>query len=389
MVGVDLNASVFLVTSSNSDNQNFGSSFAFYRDYRDDVYFLTCRHVVTDVGGPDEARVENHPVERVASGSEDGLDDLAVLRVEDLPDVPLLQLSVSAEMGSSVTVAGFRGFARSFLIRQIRGKLGQQIGLEARQHPGRVMAWDLKIEDDYDLEHGHSGAPVVDERSGHVIAVASHRLGGTKGVAIAVETLESIWPSMLTEVQDSYPANAFSRALGLFGRGVPSVERVEPAVLQRFRVSSRVGFLAAATEDAPIYGGFRALAAVRADDLSEEEVRQVVDKWYACVKHVGTARAGTDRSKHGHLFFLFDFGCSEEMVRLIRQVGAIPKPGRSFESFELPLPPPPEIHISSYVVDFKEGNIHTAPATIIGPGEFSKEYLEDLLNRSTYRFFPH
>lgn len=386
MVSLDLNASIFPVTSSDWDNQNFGSSFAFYRDDLDAVYFLTCRHVVMDVGGPGQARVENHPAELVASGSEGGIDDLAVLRVEDLPEVPLLQLGVSAEMGSSVTVAGVRRFgARSFMFRQIRGTLAQQIGLEDRHQPGRVMAWDLMVEEDDDLERGYSGAPLVDQRTGHVMAVASHRLGKTRGVALAVETIENLWPGMLSEVQDSYPANVFSQGLGF--RYSSQVEPVEPAVLQRFRVSSKVGFLTAATASSPFLKQLRAFSVVRADGLSEEEIRQLVDKWYACIEDVGKARAGTDYSKYGYLFFLFDFGCSEEMVKLIREVGAIPKPGPSFESFKVPLLDPPDIAISSYIVDFKEGHIHRVPAAVIEMDPFPK--LESLIEQSTARFSPH
>lgn len=400
MVDLDVNASVFRITSSDSDNHNFGSSFAFYRDFNDAVYFLTCRHVLMDVGGPEQARVGNYQAEMVASGSEDGLDDLAVLRVQDRPDVPLLQLSVSAERGSPIIVAGFRRFARSLLIRQIRGTLGQQIGLETRQRPGRVTAWDLTIEDDYDLEQGYSGAPVVDERSGQVIAVASHRLGGAKGVAIAVETLESIWPRWLNRIRDSYPANAFSRAIAVLGRGAKHA-RVEPAILQRFRTSSRVEFLTAATTIAPLSKELRAFATIRADGLTEEEIRHLVDRWLACVKDVGTERVGTDRRKHGHLFFLFDYGCSEEMVDLIKEVG-VRRVGaiHNKSQYELPLAElsflhtnpqisDPEILISSYIIDFKEGCIHTASAAMWGQSVFPEEPLLDLLNRSTHQFLPH
>jgi hypothetical protein len=386
MVNVDLNASVFEVTSSDSDNPNFGSSFAFYRDFIDRCYFLTCRHVVMDVGGPDQARVGNHPAEMVASGSEGGIDDLAVLRVEDLPDVSLLQLSVSAETGSAVAVAGVRRFdAQSFMFRQIRGKLAQQISLQSRQRPGRVVAWDLTIEGEDDLKSGYSGAPVVDQRTGQVIAVASHRLDKGKGVAIAVETLENIWPGMLSEVQDSYPANVFSQGLGF--RYSSQLETVEPAILQRFRLSSRAGFLTAATDTSPVLKQLRAFAVVRADGLGEDEIRQLVDKWYACIEEVGTARGGTDHHKYGHLFFLFDFGCPEQMVDLIKEVGAIPKPGPSPETLNLPFLGPPGTYISSYIVDFKEGHIHRVPAAIIAMDPFPN--LETMIEHSTARFFPH
>lgn len=219
-------------------------------------------------------------------------------------------------------------------------------------------------------------------------------------MAIAVETLESIWPSWLNRVRDLYPANAFSRALGVLGRGAKHA-RVEPAILQRFRISSRVGFLTAATTIAPLSKELRAIATVRADGLSEEEITHLVDRWLACVKDVGTERVGTNRRKHGHLFFLFDYGCSEEMVDLVkevgvRRVGAIHKESQ-YESplIELSLLDTnfqisdPEILISSYVIDFKEGRIHTASAAIWGQDVFPEEPLLEVLNRSTHQFLPH
>jgi hypothetical protein len=204
-VSVNPENSVFLVTGSDPNNQQFGTAFAFYRDEDDTlqnraIYLLTCRHVVTDVGGPDRVKVGSHPATVVARGSEDGLDDLAVLRVEDLYDVPILELNTSAKTGTPVKVLGFRSFPRSFLVRPLRAQLGERVGLETRLKPGRVVAWDLTIEDDYDLEQGYSGGPVVNEESGGVVAVANYRLGGRKGVALSVEILEKIWPTALDKM---------------------------------------------------------------------------------------------------------------------------------------------------------------------------------------------
>ena len=190
-----LQDSVFLVVGGEPNNQQFGTAFAFYRDEQG-TYFLTCKHVVTDVGGADQVVVGDQPADVVASSSQVGFDDLAVLRVKGLSDVPTTTLGVAGETGSSIMAIGFQQFADGYLVRPLRGKLGEQIGLEFRRQPTRTRAWDMKMEGDYSLQRGYSGAPVVDEQSEDVIAVASYRLGNTKGVAISIETLENIWPGM-------------------------------------------------------------------------------------------------------------------------------------------------------------------------------------------------
>src|SRR5215218_3051768 len=106
--------SVFLVTSGQRENQNFGSAFAFFWDEDATgesiaVYFLTCRHVVDNVGGPEQVAVGNHRAE-VISDTERSLPDLAVLRVEGLRDVPILWLDASAETDRQVSVLGFQSF---------------------------------------------------------------------------------------------------------------------------------------------------------------------------------------------------------------------------------------------------------------------------------------
>ena len=199
----DVQDSVFLVTSSDQGNQQFGTGFAVDRDEAA-TYFLTCRHVVTDVGGQNRVKVGDRPAKVVASGSKDGLHDLAVLRVEDSLDMPILRLRISGERGNSVALAGFRSFAGAFIIRSIRGTLGEWIGLEARQRLGRIVAWDLKITGDFDLERGYSGSPVIDDNTSDVIAIASHRIGNRKGVAISIRTVDQIWPGTLFRTHCSY-----------------------------------------------------------------------------------------------------------------------------------------------------------------------------------------
>jgi hypothetical protein len=55
----------------------------------------------------------------------------------------------------------------------------------------------LEIVDDYPLQPGYSGSPVVDQTGGAVLGVVSHRHGeGKRGLAISVEALTKIWPDM-------------------------------------------------------------------------------------------------------------------------------------------------------------------------------------------------
>jgi S1-C subfamily serine protease len=186
-MSADLQDSIFLVTSSDPDNHQFGTAFAFYsgedaNGHNEATYFLTCRHVVTDVGGLGQVRIGSYPAQVVASGSEGSLDDIAVLRVDGLQNVPILRLNTSAQTGSPVKVLGFQQFekssAQNVLFRPLQAKLGEQLGLESKRESGRVAAWDLTIEGDYDLERGYSGGPVIDGKSGEVVGVASYRLGG-------------------------------------------------------------------------------------------------------------------------------------------------------------------------------------------------------------------
>ena len=127
----------------------------------------------------------------MATGDENGLD-LAVLRVDGLSEMPALNLLGTGEKGSSFITAGFQLFGKEHLIRPLRGNLGDRVGLQSRGLD-RIQAWDLQIQD-YALQPGYSGSPVVDPDSGNVIAAVSHRQGeGKSGLAISIEALDRIW----------------------------------------------------------------------------------------------------------------------------------------------------------------------------------------------------
>lgn len=195
---MDLEDSVVLVTSKDSDNTNFGTGFIIRRS-SGAMYVLTCAHVVRDVGGDDRVCVDNYPTTVVALGEPEGLD-LAVLRVEGYWDRLPLKFKQSGDRGRAVETLGFQRFGSYRQQRSLSGELGDQVALYAHSN-ARIQAWDLKIVDDYPLKPGYSGSPVVDVESGSVIGVVSHLQGkGDYGLAISIKALNRIWQMVDSEL---------------------------------------------------------------------------------------------------------------------------------------------------------------------------------------------
>jgi len=140
------------------------------------------------------------PAKLIAFDEEDGFD-LAVLEVENLPIVPLLSLGVSGERGDQFTAKGFEAFdnkATRHVMRPLHGTLGEQIYIESKRQSIRIDAWDLLLSaEEYTLQKGYSGAPIIDQTTEKIIAVASHRqVDGLRGNAISIGALLQIWPTL-------------------------------------------------------------------------------------------------------------------------------------------------------------------------------------------------
>jgi hypothetical protein len=193
-MSTNLQNSIVLVNSRDAGKANFGTGFVIHQD-ADFTYILTCAHVISDVGGPKKVAVRRVPVTVYKSGEKNGVD-LAILRVEGLTKVPLLDLGESGRVGDSFIIAGFHKLKNHYRLKEIRGKLGEPVGLESREQATRMEAWEIEIGRGYELQPGYSGAPVVDEHSGRVVALVSYREGGQKGLAISLSALKYIWPDM-------------------------------------------------------------------------------------------------------------------------------------------------------------------------------------------------
>jgi hypothetical protein len=187
----DLQKSIVLITSSNpGSNHHFGTGFVI-RQTVNVAHILTCSHVVDSMGGTNQVMVDGREATLVACGKDLGLD-LAVLRVEGLWNKPVLQTQGSGLQSKDIIIPGFQKYAKSHLIRPLRGVLADQGELQTRSDD-RIPVWDLKIVDDYNLENGYSGSPIVDEVTGQVLGIVSHKQGDKIGLAISIRALDKIF----------------------------------------------------------------------------------------------------------------------------------------------------------------------------------------------------
>ena len=101
-----LKESIVLITSASDRKLNvIGTGFAFYRQ-EDYTYLLTCAHVVEDVGGEENLRVNDIPVELVEIGDAQGFD-LAILKVKYIfPPLTLMILYGEQERSFEIKIPG-------------------------------------------------------------------------------------------------------------------------------------------------------------------------------------------------------------------------------------------------------------------------------------------
>ncbi|MGB3507896.1 MAG: trypsin-like peptidase domain-containing protein [Microcoleaceae cyanobacterium] len=215
-----LEKSIVLITSANDKKANvIGTGFAFYRE-QNYTYLLTCAHVVKDVGGEDNVRVNNNndiPVEVVAIGNIHNFD-LAVLRIKGPLNFPLLKLRIlsgNKETSCQINIPGNYLYSEDKIpeCQIITGIIYERGKVIKSQE--KVVAWKLKIINKGKLKPGYSGAPVVDLETGFVVGVTTHMEGkneeeGKIGRAISIEALEKIWPDRPPAISQQLKRESFT-----------------------------------------------------------------------------------------------------------------------------------------------------------------------------------
>ncbi len=189
--------SVVLIESSDPSEESFGTGFIIYKDRRA-TYLLTCTHVVREIGGSEQIKIDDAQARIIASSPEKGAV-LTILCVGKLLDGPPLPLRVVSKQGKPFTTAGYHLAGKQIKLRELRGTLRKQAEVKMRGRAGLINAWDLEITDKDSLQSGYSGSPVVD-KYGYVIGVVNtDQAEGKTGAAISIEALKqawSAWPDM-------------------------------------------------------------------------------------------------------------------------------------------------------------------------------------------------
>lgn len=187
----DIKDSVVIITSDDRQNSAFGTGFVVYDDGAA-FFIVTCAHVIHDVGGPQHVLIEGLRAAVIATGEQQNID-LALLQVEGMTGRLALGLQAIGAAGSPVEVVGFYRDSELTAVRVLHGQLNGEILLHGMESSYRPKAWDLNISGNFLLRGGYSGSPVIDPRSGNVLAIASYRIGdGDKGIAISVVALTQL-----------------------------------------------------------------------------------------------------------------------------------------------------------------------------------------------------
>lgn len=181
---IDLQESVYIVTSSAEGNDHFGTAFAFQQD-NEWTYFLAAAHTIDKVG-IESILLNKQPAEVVAIGKEDEVD-LAVLKIRAEIKIPLLSLKKGhTEVGTKCLVIGCQVLTGNlFRLKLQTGKLGNFSPIQNRGTTVRIAAWNISQE--FNIEDGNSGGPLIDENDGKVVGIVIK-----KAYAIACGELRKI-----------------------------------------------------------------------------------------------------------------------------------------------------------------------------------------------------
>lgn len=192
------------ITSSDPGRQEArycGTGFKIFQE--DDIsWFLTCRHVLEEVGGKDKAIVGNREVFDIKSLDKPSPVDLAVLKVKGFNNAGSLKLSPYAVPGDSVVIDGFYLYDfrhKVFKNERISATLVQQEGFSAQGTSERVGGWSLECKEN--LKKGYSGSPVINIKTGRVTGVVTYKEEGKIGVAIGIDSLEKLLDNMPVELE--------------------------------------------------------------------------------------------------------------------------------------------------------------------------------------------
>ena len=222
--------SLVLIHSNEVGNRAIGTGFVIYQD-TNGTYLLTCSHVVDDVGGANNVMADGVPATVIASDDKNSFD-LAVLRVEELWDKPVLNLSYLSEEKRPFIGAGYGSKANVPTKRSFSGVVNEKEQIRSITLGKDTDAWGLKVDPENYLKEGNSGSPVVDLLSKCVVGVVSAKeSNGEKGTAVSLKALKEIWSDMPPDLVSSYANDVSLSDLSLPGLKPQGLEEIIPLSL--------------------------------------------------------------------------------------------------------------------------------------------------------------
>jgi hypothetical protein len=230
-----------VVLITDPDARSFGTGFVVYQDSFAS-YVLTCFHVVKKIG--DSIQVDQLNAEVIVTGKSINID-LAVLRVEKLPNKPILPLKTSGREGESVIVIGHQSFSGGDLLgRRVNAELGPPSWISPRRKTNiRIPVWSLKTTGDYGLQHGYSGSPVIDVQGGFIVGVASNLEGQDKGIAITITALQEIWPNCLPNPFERRKSLDIAQPDSSYAREIDEIEPLVKKASEQLQLSCETFFV--------------------------------------------------------------------------------------------------------------------------------------------------
>jgi hypothetical protein len=201
-----LGNSIALITSAENNRSDFGSSFIIKRTATA-TYWLTCAHVVMNVGGIDNLRIAGHSADLVDYSDDKKLVtlkdtyDLVILKVESLFEKVPLELVYSQKKKLNFSITGHyqNPGAKQFFADSLYGHLstsGEGIYTSAG------YCKDLKLEfnskNKLELQPGYSGSPIFIKGTKQVIGVVTQMYtdGSRRGIGISMEAAKQIFQNV-------------------------------------------------------------------------------------------------------------------------------------------------------------------------------------------------
>jgi len=182
-----MNKSVVLISSQDSNNKSFGTGFIIQQD-GSGCYIVTAANVIESIK---EVRINhNYSTEVIRLNK---LIDLAILYVRDFYEEALLLQNEDFE-SREVELMGYSIFLQNIHRKEsIPAKIVSDSLMITDGTKNKYKAWEVLVEDNYSLERGMGGSPIISSESQRVIGILINKKGSNIGYVISIEYLKEVW----------------------------------------------------------------------------------------------------------------------------------------------------------------------------------------------------